>query len=92
MLVESGLFLVGGEKSKVTQGKVIFPGQLQPLGLKPEKAAIDFCSLLPQHAGAPVATIAGVSKRPPSCLPLFSVHGVHVQLIERLIKESTNPN
>lgn len=53
MFVESGLSPVWGKKSKVTQGKVVFPGQLQLPELKPEKAAIDFCSLLPKRSNSP---------------------------------------
>lgn len=75
----------------MTQGKVAFPGQLRLLGMKPKKTTIDFCSLLPK-CGILSVNIAGILKRPPSWLALFSVHCVHLQLIERLIKESTNQN
>lgn len=53
LFVESSLSLVWGKKSKVTQGKVVLPGQLQLLELKPKKAAIDFCSLLPKCGNSP---------------------------------------
>lgn len=53
IFVESGLSLVQGKKSKVTQEKVVYPGQLQLPGLKPKKAAIDFCSSLPKCGNAP---------------------------------------
>jgi hypothetical protein len=53
VFVESGPSLIRGKKSKVTQGKVVLPVRLQQPGLKPEKAAIDFCSLLPRCSNVP---------------------------------------
>lgn len=53
IFVEPGFSLVWGKKSKVTQGEVVYPGQLQFLGWKPEKGAIDFCSLLLKCSNAP---------------------------------------
>lgn len=51
-LLNPAFLFVRGKKSKVTQGKVAFPGQLQLLRMKPKKATIDFCSLLPKCGNA----------------------------------------
>lgn len=89
IFVEPGLSLVWGKKSKVTQGVVVYPVQLQFLGWKTKKSAIDFCNLLPKYSNAPSEYWSHIEK---TNFLAGSVLCVHLQLIERPIKKSTNPN